>query len=127
MKKIILAPIFFGLSIFGYGQDVDNSSFVSAEERIVYNKTNHLGKYEGVLVEYEYRLVNAPVQSKEEWRLVCDSYFINIEGVEVYQINRVNYFSVLTMGSRKNHESSYSLPVDLGYKIEFSRRKYHLK
>ena len=35
MKKIILASVFLGLSIFGYGQDVDNSTFVSAEETSV--------------------------------------------------------------------------------------------
>jgi hypothetical protein len=127
MKNVILFTAFFWQSLIGFGQQIDNANFGSVEERIVYNKTHRLEKYEGVLIEYEYRLVELEVKTKEEWFLLCKSYFINLQGLEVYVVNGVNYFSALTLGSRENHEQSYSLPVDLGYKIEFSGRKYHLK
>ena len=127
MTKVALIFLFLGISFLSVAQLADNSSFSSAEERIVYNKENQLDKYEGILVEYEYKLVLIVEKSKEEWFLLCKKYFEGLIGVDVFESEGCNYFSVLTEGSRINHDSSFSLPVDLGYKIEFSKRRYHLK
>jgi hypothetical protein len=125
--KALIVSVGLSLAHFSYSQVIDNQDFGSAEERIVFNKQNNLDKYEGILVEYEYRLVDLEQRSENEWLNVCEMYFDNLLGIELYSVNGVQYFSALTKGSSKNHESSYTIPVDLGYKIEFSRRRYHLK
>jgi hypothetical protein len=127
MKTFITSLIFLFTTVQSFSQDLDNADFGSAEERVAFNKQNNIPKYEGVLIEYEYRLVDLSERSVEEWMNFCKSYFSGLIGVEVYAVNNVNYFSVLTEGARLNHEASYSIPVDLGYKVEFTRRKYHLK
>lgn len=123
--RLLIGSIFITSSAFS--QQIDNQDFGSPEERIVYNKQNNIPHYDGILVEYEYRITTESENSDQEWLDLCGTYFEGLIGVDVYAVNNMIYFSALTEGSSLNNQSSYSIPVDLGYQIEFVRRRYHLK
>ena len=125
MKNILFIFLFVYSFTSVFGQQ--NLEFQSAEEKIVYNKSNGLNKYDGVAVEYTYQVLDNKNLEEDEIIELANTYFNNILDTDYYSVDGKVYISILTDGSLSNHEGSFKLRDGLYKRFIFYKRRYHLK
>lgn len=125
MKQIL--TLFLIVLTFSCLNAQQNIEFQSAEERIVYNVQNNLNKYEGVVIEYIYQVLDSVMPNESELQYLANKYFTGALGSEIYTADGISYISFLTEGKRSNHQGSFLLRDELFKRFSFSDRKYHLK
>lgn len=109
--------------VYSYSQ---NLSFESAEELIVYNKSNNIPKYKGINIEYNYKVFLKDDVPEDSYSKLANHFFSHVLATQVYDIDGQKYFSILTKGSQENNNVSREVPKELNNQLVFNKRKYHL-
>jgi hypothetical protein len=126
VKSIFLLFICTFSVVLVSSQEIKLTDIMSAEERINYNKRNHIDKYEGVLIEYVYTVAPTETTTKEQYFEASKKHFDDLIDVSIYEVNDIVFLSVLTKGSVMNHKNAIELERFFKFKIFIKTRKYHL-
>ena len=105
---------------------VNNSQFNTAEERIVYNKANHLDRYEGVLIEYVFEIESDANLLESELTAHASTLFSKYINSLLYTLEHTSYFAVITEGDLENHSLVQDLERAFDFELSSTERRYHL-
>lgn len=101
-------------------------SFASAEEKIFFNKNNGLPKYEGVIIEYRFKLVeNQNIEETEVNNII--NHFTKVLNFRLEHQNGFNSLFITTEGEILNHNKYNEVLLLYPSLIQRGKRIYILK
>lgn len=109
------AMIVWGLVLWSgvRGQSSENPpAFQAAEERIAYNKSNNLPRYQGVWIEYLYELTPPPGQDlawAEQFKAEIAGHFSGVLSAVCEESAPALFLRIRTEGQLSNHEQYEAL------------------
>jgi hypothetical protein len=127
---LIVGLLCLGTTAMAQTADASLPTFVDAERRIVYNKANGLPKYDGVSIQYAFRLTSETGwSSAEDLTSTVSGMFTDVISATIVREGSEVLLLVLTDGNVANHTTYNDVLAQYGTSLERARqaRNYFLK
>jgi hypothetical protein len=107
IKYLLTLVIVLFLGTFANAQK--KSEITSAEQMVVYNKSHNNDQYKGLIVIYNYEIVNSNAFKSEELKRFAETRFTNVMKASLSKHGTKEILSITTEGNTDNNSVYYDI------------------